>query len=192
MDDVATNLSENLRQLRETRGLSQQQLARLAGVPRPTWASLESEAVMISTDLVRLLLLVVVNISIISAAAWLLARALRSRPAIGHVIGVLALVGIALVPLWQLLPSEWRLKLPYFAGASPTEKTSRPFHEGPSDEWIVRWLEATEGLRATEGITTNKAGPRRSEATTVGFDFQPHTALRNNLRRVVLRMIGHA
>ena len=42
MDDVSTHLSENLRQLRETRGLSQQQLAKLAGVPRPTWASLES------------------------------------------------------------------------------------------------------------------------------------------------------
>ncbi len=42
MDDAAANLSENLRQLRETRGLSQQQLAKLAGVPRPTWASLES------------------------------------------------------------------------------------------------------------------------------------------------------
>jgi transcriptional regulator with XRE-family HTH domain len=42
MDDASSNLSENLRQLRETRGLSQQQLATLAGVPRPTWASLES------------------------------------------------------------------------------------------------------------------------------------------------------
>lgn len=42
MDDAATNLSENLRQLREMRGLSQQQLAGQAGIPRPTWASLES------------------------------------------------------------------------------------------------------------------------------------------------------
>jgi len=39
---ISTNLSENVRQLRETRGQSQQQLATLAGLPRPTWASLES------------------------------------------------------------------------------------------------------------------------------------------------------
>jgi transcriptional regulator with XRE-family HTH domain len=43
MDDrISTNLAENVRQLRETRGQSQQQLAKLAGLPRPTWASLES------------------------------------------------------------------------------------------------------------------------------------------------------
>ena len=42
MDDISSNLSNNLRQLREMRGLSQQQLARQAGIPRPTWASLES------------------------------------------------------------------------------------------------------------------------------------------------------
>jgi transcriptional regulator with XRE-family HTH domain len=39
---ISTNLAENIRQLRETRGQSQQQLAKLAGLPRPTWASLES------------------------------------------------------------------------------------------------------------------------------------------------------
>jgi transcriptional regulator with XRE-family HTH domain len=43
MDDrISTNLSGNIRQLRETRGQSQQQIAKLAGIPRPTWASLES------------------------------------------------------------------------------------------------------------------------------------------------------
>lgn len=41
-DRISTNLAENVRQLRETRGQSQQQLAKLAGLPRPTWASLES------------------------------------------------------------------------------------------------------------------------------------------------------
>jgi transcriptional regulator with XRE-family HTH domain len=35
-------LAVNLRQLREARGLSQQQAAKLAGLPRPTWATLES------------------------------------------------------------------------------------------------------------------------------------------------------
>ena len=39
---ISTNLAENIRQLRETRGQSQQQLAKLADLPRPTWASLES------------------------------------------------------------------------------------------------------------------------------------------------------
>ena len=42
MDDSAANLAANLRRLREARALSQQQMARLAGIPRPTWASLEA------------------------------------------------------------------------------------------------------------------------------------------------------
>ena len=42
MDEKGANLAANVRRLRETRGLSQQQMARLAGIPRPTWASLES------------------------------------------------------------------------------------------------------------------------------------------------------
>jgi len=37
-------LSANLKQLRETRGLTQAQLAKLAEIPRPTWANLESGA----------------------------------------------------------------------------------------------------------------------------------------------------
>lgn len=40
--EVAAHLGENLRRLREQRGLSQQQIARLAKVPRPTWSHLES------------------------------------------------------------------------------------------------------------------------------------------------------
>lgn len=42
MPDVRAHLAANLRKLREARGLSQQRIAELAGVPRPTWASLES------------------------------------------------------------------------------------------------------------------------------------------------------
>jgi transcriptional regulator with XRE-family HTH domain len=42
MDEAGANLAANVRRLRESRGLSQQQMARLAGIPRPTWASLES------------------------------------------------------------------------------------------------------------------------------------------------------
>lgn len=43
MDDQrARNLADNLRRLREERGLSQQQIARISGIPRPTWTSLES------------------------------------------------------------------------------------------------------------------------------------------------------
>lgn len=42
MDDFRANLACNIRRLREGRGLSQQRMAQLSGIPRPTWASLES------------------------------------------------------------------------------------------------------------------------------------------------------
>jgi transcriptional regulator with XRE-family HTH domain len=42
MDDLRANLADNLRRLREARGLSQQRIAQVSGIPRPTWASLES------------------------------------------------------------------------------------------------------------------------------------------------------
>lgn len=38
----AENLGENVRALREARGLTQAQISKLAGVPRPTWTNLES------------------------------------------------------------------------------------------------------------------------------------------------------
>jgi len=40
--DVPARLGTNIAQLREARGMTQQQMARLAGVPRATWANLES------------------------------------------------------------------------------------------------------------------------------------------------------
>jgi transcriptional regulator with XRE-family HTH domain len=40
--EVAARLASNVAQLREARGLTQQQMAKLAGVPRATWAHLES------------------------------------------------------------------------------------------------------------------------------------------------------
>jgi transcriptional regulator with XRE-family HTH domain len=40
----ADNLGRNIAQLRAARGLSQQQIARIAGIPRATWANLESGA----------------------------------------------------------------------------------------------------------------------------------------------------
>jgi transcriptional regulator with XRE-family HTH domain len=40
--DVAGRLGANIVQLRESRGVTQQQMAKLAGVPRATWAHLES------------------------------------------------------------------------------------------------------------------------------------------------------
>jgi transcriptional regulator with XRE-family HTH domain len=40
--DVAARLGANITQLREARGLTQVQIAKLAGVPRATWANLES------------------------------------------------------------------------------------------------------------------------------------------------------
>ncbi len=44
MPEIAENLALNLKQIRESRGLSQVQIARLAGLPRPTWTHLESGA----------------------------------------------------------------------------------------------------------------------------------------------------
>jgi XRE family transcriptional regulator, regulator of sulfur utilization len=41
-DAAAGNLGRNIQDLRQARGLSQQQIARLAGIPRATWANLES------------------------------------------------------------------------------------------------------------------------------------------------------
>ena len=44
MDDPQRNLASNIRRLREAHNMSQQQMAELSGLPRPTWASLESGA----------------------------------------------------------------------------------------------------------------------------------------------------
>lgn len=44
MEDLRANLSANVRRLREARDLSQQRMAEISGIPRPTWASLESGA----------------------------------------------------------------------------------------------------------------------------------------------------
>ena len=41
-DAIAARLARNLQQLREARGLTQQQMAKLAGMPRATWTHLES------------------------------------------------------------------------------------------------------------------------------------------------------
>ena len=41
-DVLARNIATNIRQLRQSRGLTQEQLAKLSGVPRPTWSNLES------------------------------------------------------------------------------------------------------------------------------------------------------
>lgn len=42
MDDVATRLGRNVRTLREARAMTQSQMAKLASLPRATWANLES------------------------------------------------------------------------------------------------------------------------------------------------------
>src|SRR5262245_42610827 len=43
-DDLPARLARNVKQLREARGFTQQRLAELAGMPRATWAHLESGA----------------------------------------------------------------------------------------------------------------------------------------------------
>jgi transcriptional regulator with XRE-family HTH domain len=43
MDDgLSRNIAANIRQLRQSRNLTQEQLAKVSGVPRPTWSNLES------------------------------------------------------------------------------------------------------------------------------------------------------
>jgi transcriptional regulator with XRE-family HTH domain len=44
MSEINRNLADNIRRLREARNLSQQQIAKLSSIPRPTWASLETGA----------------------------------------------------------------------------------------------------------------------------------------------------
>jgi transcriptional regulator with XRE-family HTH domain len=41
-DDLSERLGANIHQLREARGLTQEQMARLSGIPRTTWGHLES------------------------------------------------------------------------------------------------------------------------------------------------------
>jgi XRE family transcriptional regulator, regulator of sulfur utilization len=43
-DGIADRLARNIKQLRTARGLTQQQMAKLSGLPRATWANLESSA----------------------------------------------------------------------------------------------------------------------------------------------------
>jgi XRE family transcriptional regulator, regulator of sulfur utilization len=40
--ELSTRLGRNIRELRQARGLTQQQMAKLSGLPRATWANLES------------------------------------------------------------------------------------------------------------------------------------------------------
>ena len=44
MSHESAHLTDNIRHLREVRGLSQAQIAKLAGIPRATWTHLESGA----------------------------------------------------------------------------------------------------------------------------------------------------
>src|SRR6188474_2602801 len=44
MDDVPTRLGRNVRTLREARAMTQAQMAKLAALPRATWANIESGA----------------------------------------------------------------------------------------------------------------------------------------------------
>jgi XRE family transcriptional regulator, regulator of sulfur utilization len=41
-DAIAGYIAQNVKQLRQSRNMSQEQLSRISGVPRPTWSNLES------------------------------------------------------------------------------------------------------------------------------------------------------
>src|SRR5882672_3097374 len=44
MPTTTEHLADNIKGIRETRGLSQQQISKIAGIPRATWTHLESGA----------------------------------------------------------------------------------------------------------------------------------------------------
>ena len=44
MEPLAGHLASNVKQLRDARGMTQQQMAKVSGLPRATWANLESGA----------------------------------------------------------------------------------------------------------------------------------------------------
>jgi len=44
MEPLAGHLAANVKQLRDARGMTQQQMAKISGLPRATWANLESGA----------------------------------------------------------------------------------------------------------------------------------------------------
>lgn len=43
-DELSRRLGQNIRQLRDAQGMTQEQMAKLSGLPRATWANLESGA----------------------------------------------------------------------------------------------------------------------------------------------------
>ncbi|HEY2404596.1 MAG TPA: helix-turn-helix domain-containing protein [Polyangiaceae bacterium] len=43
-EDLSARLSRNIRELRQARGMTQQQMSKLSGLPRATWSNLESGA----------------------------------------------------------------------------------------------------------------------------------------------------
>ena len=42
MTNINQNLARNIRRLRESHSMSQQRISEISGIPRPTWASLET------------------------------------------------------------------------------------------------------------------------------------------------------
>ena len=79
MERLRSNLGANVRRLREARDLSQQRIAELSGMPRPTWASLESgEANPTLAVLARAATVLQVSIEELISAPRTAARLLRA------------------------------------------------------------------------------------------------------------------
>lgn len=95
--DLSARLGRNLRELREARGISQQQIARLSGIPRATWSNLESGAANPTLSVLRKA----------AAALQVSIEELLSRPALGgrfYKAGTLPVRMRGLVTLRRLLP----------------------------------------------------------------------------------------
>lgn len=93
----SSNLGRNVRQLRERRGLSQAQLAKLAGVPRATWTHLESGEANPTLQV------------LIKAAT---ALQVRLEELLASPLGEVTLVPVAALPVRQRGPVALRKLLP--------------------------------------------------------------------------------
>ncbi|MFT3712597.1 MAG: XRE family transcriptional regulator [Archangium sp.] len=129
------NLSRNVRQLREKRGLSQAQLAKLAGVPRATWTHLESGEANPTLQV------------LIKAANALQVRLeeLLARP-----IGEVTLVPVAALPVRQRGPVALRKLLPESLAGLDLERMHFPHGARltgvPHTEGTREYLTCEKGL----------------------------------------------
>ena len=103
-DDLAERLARNVRELRQARGFTQQQMAKLAGLPRATWSNLESGSGNPTLTVLHAVCTAFqVSLEEIVAEARANARLyhFRDRSMLGSCSG-------GAWPSWAALPSGWK------------------------------------------------------------------------------------